>query len=1182
MNIASIRRAGSWWRNARLGVVGLMVVIMLCSLVLIASASAMTPAPGWEVTSRSYPTYLPPGGTGIVVIDLINTGAASTAGTVTVEDVLPSGLTATKVGGLQSGGGINEERTEEIEGEQEEREKEGLESVGPGFENRTWSCDGTTVITCTTRPGFGGILRPIVPGADLRLGIKVNVAQGSEGAAPNKVSATGGGALGPAGTSTPLTISSATPGFGFAGFDAALTNANGTADTQAGSHPFEAIVSFDLNRAGEPSAGGTLRDLGVELPPGLVGDTSTVPQCTRQQFLSGLTGGCPASTQIGVDKPATPNSNKGAPFTPIVSVYNLVPPAGIPAQFGFSVEGVNILLDAQVRSGSDYGITEQTSDLGFAPVANTITIWGVPDESVHDPQRCGVVYGSFACDVPAGSSALKPFLTVPTSCEGPLRFGIRGDTWQNSNSAEAELVSHDLTGTPAGYSGCEHLGFGPSMSVSPDTTFADTPAGLSVDLKVPQEGLLSPEGLATANIKDTTVTLPEGVAINPGQAAGLAACQTGESGIGTEGPASCPEASRVGGVEISSPLLRDKLEGAVYVLQSNPPDLKLLVTASADGVYLKLVGDVHLNEATGRLTTTFDETPELPFTDFKLSFSGGAQAALSTPTACGVYSTSGDFAPWSSPLEEDALLSSSFAITAGPGGGACPPSPLRFSPSLIAGATTDQAGGYTDFSLLLSRADDQQRVGTLQFKTPKGLLGMISKVPLCDEADANAGTCPAASQIGHTVVEAGPGPYPLVVPQPEQPPAPIYLTGGYKGAPYGLSIVVPLVVGPFTLQTQIVRARIEVDPLTAQLTITTDPLPTIIDGIPADLRTIDAVIDRAGFMFNPTNCSPQSFSGTATSVEGARAAISSHFQVGSCQSLKFAPDFKVSTSGKTTKAGGASLDAKIVYPTGSLGANQASQQSNIASVKVDLPKQLPSRLTTLQKACTAAQFDSNPAGCPKESMVGKATAVTPVLPVPLTGPAYFVSHGGEAFPQLIVVLQGYGVTVDLVGDTFISKAGITSSTFKQVPDVPIASFDLSLPEGKYSALAANLPEQDHGNFCGQKLAMPTAFTGQNGAVIKQNTPITVEGCSTSLSFTHKVKQQTLTLTVYAPAAGKLTASGKGLTTQAKTAKGRETLTIILKQKQAGKQNTTVRVAFTPSAGKDRDRQAKNAKLTFKK
>ncbi len=301
-------------------------------------------------------------------------------------------------------------------------------------------------------------------------------------------------------------------------------------------------------------------------------------------------------------------------------------------------------------------------------------------------------------------------------------------------------------------------------------------------------------------------------------------------------------------------------------------------------------------------------------------------------------------------------------------------------------------------------------------------------------------------------------------------------------------------MGPFTLETQVVRSRIEVDPHTTQLTVTTDPIPPIIDGIPTDLRTINAVIDRPGFIFNPTNCSAQSFSGTATSTAGASAPISSPFQMGSCQSLKFKPNFKVSTAGKSSRQNGASLDAKIVYPTGALGANQASSQANIASVKVDLPKQLPSRLTTLQKACTAATFEANPANCPKASVVGHATAVTPVLPVRLTGPAYFVSHGGEAFPSLIVVLQGYGVTVDLVGTTFISKAGITSSTFKQVPDVPIASFDLVLPKGRFSALASNLPAKAKGNFCGQTLAMPTAFTGQNGATIKQSTKIAITGC----------------------------------------------------------------------------------------
>jgi hypothetical protein len=427
---------------------------------------------------------------------------------------------------------------------------------------------------------------------------------------------------------------------------------------------------------------------------------------------------------------------------------------------------------------------------------------------------------------------------------------------------------------------------------------------------------------------------------------------------------------------------------------------------------------------------------------------------------------------------------------------------LPYAPQLIAGSTTDQAGGYTDFSLLLQAPDDQQRTSRLQFRTPEGLLGMISRVPLCTNAQAEGNACPAASQIGHTTVASGPGPYPLVIPQPGQAAAPIYLTEGYEGAPYGLSIVVPLDVGPFVLPTQRVRARIEVDELTAQLTVTTDPLPQVVAGVPTDLRSIDAVIDKPGFMFNPTGCEPQAFSGTAYGSEGAQASIGSHFQMGSCRALLFKPNFKASTPGKTSRVNGAGLDVKLVYPTGPLGANQASSQSNIQSVKVELPKKLPSRLTTLQKACTASQFDSNPAGCPAASVVGHATAITPVLPVPLTGPAYFVSNGNESFPNLIVVLQGYGVTVHLVGDTFISKKGITSSTFKQVPDVPISSFELNLPEGPYSALAAN------GNLCKAKLSMPTHFTAQNGAELQQNTPITTTGCTKTKKASKRSKRQT--------------------------------------------------------------------------
>jgi hypothetical protein len=1047
-------------RTART-LLGVALFSALTAAVLSPTALAMSDAPGWEVNSRSYPTNLPPGGSGVIQVSIYNVGAANPSGTATVTDTLPEGLT--------------------------------------GVSSEEWKCAEGTPSTCSyeiVSSESGGV--PV--GTSIFRDLTVNVSPTAvPGGRPNHVTISGGGAPNPASSANLMRISSAANSFGLVGADAWFTNADGTIDTQAGSHPYEVSFNLAVNSRGEtngpipPSEREEARNLTVDLPSGVIGNPTALAQCTRKQFDEVH---CPASSQIG------DAFVQLSEFPLELPVYNLVPPPGTPAQFAFDITGIPAFLDAGVRSDGDYGITEHVDNIAQRRITTAnVTLWGVPSDPSHDPQRCQLEGELRHCGLPS-SGEHTPFLTLPTACEGPQEFSVEADTWQSeATKAGYKFLTHDANDVPVGFTGCDQLGFAPSISVAPDTTQADTPAGFTVELKVPQEGLTSAEGLATSNIKNTTVTLPAGVVINPGQAAGLVACQTSEDGVGTQGPPACPSGSKVGTVAIATPLLKDRLEGDVYVLQSDPPDLKLLVAASAEGVNLKLVGDVHLSEATGQLTTTFENTPELPFTDFKLSFTGGAQAALATPAVCGVYATSADFTPWSAPFLPDAISGDSFSVDRRADGSSCT-APLPFTPSLSAGATTDQAGGFTDFSLLLQRADDQQRISTLSFKTPKGLLGMIAKVPLCGEPQAAQGTCPAASEIGHTVVTAGPGPYPLEIPEPGQAPAPIYLTGGYGGGPYGLSIVVPVIAGPFNLGVVVVRASIGVDPRTAQLTVTTDPLPSILDGIPTDLRTIDAVIDRPGFMFNPTNCEPQSFAGVAKSTQGATAAISSHFQVGSCQSLKFAPNFKVTTQARTSRRNGASLEAKILYPTGAAGANQA----NIASVKVDLPKQLPSRLTTLQKACTAAVFEANPASCPKASVVGHATALTPVLPVELTGPAYFVSHGGEQFPSLIVVLQGYGVTVDLVGSTFISHAGITSSTFKQVPDVPITSFDLTLPEGRYSALAANLPAKAKGSFCGQALAMPTAFKAQNGAEIHQSTKLSVSGCAKAVRKTAKKRK----------------------------------------------------------------------------
>jgi uncharacterized repeat protein (TIGR01451 family) len=1016
------------------------------------------------VTAFSDPTNLAPGGKGVYKVRVQNTGSAPSDGEVTVADVLPVGLEAT---GAASG-----------------------KYYETGAEV---SCVG---LTCTYSGvvGIDNILEFDVP-----VEVEGGVREGS--IVTNLVTVSGGGAL-EASRGTPTQISAASASFGIAPGSTATV----LSSTQAGSHPdLTTVLAYNNSSSGIPA--GNTRESGASLPPGFVGDLVDTPKCPIAHFSEEENGAldCSLSTIVGT---VTIYLSLGAEITPFVRpLMNLTTNPGEIAKLGFSLLRFGIQGTVSLAPG-DYGVRtnfEKIPDGGTAIRGISLAAWGVPSETSHDLMRGLSCDGPGACiyanetegflgtrnslaDLPEGQSVTTPpipYLTSPTDCTSePLQSTLAANSWEEPGH-EIEVKSDVGPMT-----GCSSLEFAPAITASPDTARADTPAGFTFGVRMGQEGLVNPSANSESDIEDTTVMLPEGVSINPGQANGLGACQVAQERLGEEGPPACPSDSKVGQVSVETPVLRNKLEGNVYVLQSNPPNVQLLVAPEdpQDGIYVKLVGTVHLNETTGQITTTFEKTPQLPFDEFKLSFSGGAQAALVTPLECGQYTVNTVFVPWSSPFVTEAFPSSSFGVTEGPGGSACPSSPAPFAPTLVAGPTTDQAGGFTDFSLLLTRGDGQQRISTLQFKTPEGLLGMISKVPLCGEPQAAKGECPAASQIGHTVVEAGPGPYPLVVPQPGRPPAPIYLTGSYEGAPYGLSIVVPLVVGPFNLGTIVTRARIEVDPHTSQLTVTTDPLPSIVDGVPSDLRTINAVIDRPGFMFNPTNCSPMSFSGTAVSTGGASAPISSRLQVGSCRSLKFAPNFKVSSSGKTSKANGASLDAKVVYPTGPLGNNQASSQSNISYVKVSLPKQLPSRLTTLQKACTAKVFETNPASCPSASVVGKAKAVTPVLPVPLEGPAYFVSHGGEAFPSLIVVLQGYGVTVDLVGTTFISKSGITSSTFEKVPDVPINSFEIYLPEGKYSALAAN------GNLCKSKLTMPTNFIAQDGAVLNQTTPISVTGC----------------------------------------------------------------------------------------
>jgi hypothetical protein len=886
--------------------------------------------------------------------------------------------------------------------------------------------------------------------------------------------------------------------FGVSAFRAPSENRDGSTDTQAADHPYQSTTSFTLhqttNASGTPIPDQNVKDVVVNLPAGFVGNSNALPKCAQAQFTELA---CPPDTQVGI---ATVNPPAGL----TQALFNLAPKAGVPAQFGFLFFGVPIVLNATVRTGADYGVTVTVPNTPETiPVfGTTLTFWGVPAESSHDPLRgtdlsCfGDPYEPANCTGGESHSSVvaAAFLTNPSTCEaGPLVTTISADSWQQPGgfTPPTPFAAEESDGTPVRQQGCERVPFEPSLSLAPTTTQADAPSGdQAVDLRIPQSA--NPSGLAQAQLKDAVVSTPLGVTLNPGAADGLQACGDAQFALHASSAGSCPSSSAVGTVKIVTPLLEAPLEGKVFVgvpecAPCTPTDvqqgrlLRLFVQAQGSGVVVKSVGTATADPTTGQLTVTFKELPQQPFSDLRLTFKGGQRAAFINPLACGNATVNSSLTPWSgtAPVSPSA----SFAVDWDGAGGACPAT-LPFAPSFSAGTTNPQAGAFSTFTATFSRPDRNQVLNAVSVRVPPGLLGMLSSVPLCGEQQAAAGICSAASRIATAKVAAGTGSHPYWF------SGPVYLTTGYKGAPFGLSIAVPAVAGPFNLGTVVTRAAVSVDPNTAQITITSDPFPQIIDGIRTHIQTVNVTVDRQNFTFNPTNCTPRTVGARITSVEGAGVDGVSSFQAANCATLPFGPRLSASVEGRASKAGGASLDVKV----GSRGGpQQGGGEANIGSVKVDLPKQLPSRLTTLQKACVDAVFEANPARCPAASDVGSATAATPVLAHPLSGPAYLVSHGGAAFPDLEIVLQGEGVTIILDGNTDIKK-GITSSTFKAVPDAPISSFELKLPTGYNSVLTSNVPQAKRFSLCGQTLNMPTAITGQNGAVVKQTTKIAVGGC----------------------------------------------------------------------------------------
>ncbi len=1016
---------------------------------------------------------------------------------VTLADSLPPGLEAVGIAGIEPG-------------------PEGAFNIAPPI-----PCSLVS-LSCT----FRGALAPY---DQLEARIAVRVLPGATSAEQNTVRASGGDAP-VASFSRPLRISEAPSAYGIEDWRLRAEEEGGGLTTQAGSHPFEVTGTVMLNQGpdthplsnerakAEPVA--LSKDIITKIPAGLIGNPVPIPRCTMAQFsveLNNRENLCSQQTAIGVASVTVYEPANVGYVTQAVPLFNLEPYYGEPARFGFFIPlaDVPVVLDTSLRDGpgEDYGVNVISNNIsqiaGLTSVR--VTFWGVPDDSRHDNSRgwaCmyATRHAPFEAELPCNNSEERhppAFLIMPTSCNGSLQSSAEANSWREPGVFDSVPTSEVLQSLD----GCNRLPFTPSMSAEPTTDRASAPTGLDFNVDFRDEGLTSSKGIAQSQLNKTVVKLPEGLTINPSAGVGLGGCTPEDYAretIGSVPGAGCPNDSKLGTVEIETPLLTQKIHGSIFIAQpfDNPSGslVALYVVAKnpETGVLVKLAGKVEPDPVTGQLTTIFENNPQLAFSHFNFHFREGQQAPLISPALCGTYGTQALLTPWSDPR---AVLTdtATFSITKGYDGGACPSGGLPpFSPGIESGLLNNNAGSYSAFYLHLTRTDAEQEISGFSTDLPAGLTGNLTGIPFCPEAAIEAArhktgaqeetspSCPPASQVGHTLVGTGVGAVLAYV------PGKIYLAGPFHGAPFSLVSVTSAVVGPFDLGTVVLRFGLAIDPYTAQVSVTptsSEPIPTILKGIVTHVRDIRVYIDRNKFTLNPTSCNPLSIGSTLTSDQGASKTVTSPFQASNCQALGFKPIFKVSTSGKNSRAKGASLTVKLSYPAGA--------QANISKVKVDLPKQLPSRLTTLQKACTAAQFEANPAGCPAASIVGHAKAVTPLIPVPLEGPAYFVSHGGEAFPSLIMVLQGYGVTIDLVGTTFINKAGVTSSTFKTVPDQPVGSFELTLPQGPFSALAAN------GNLCKTKLTMPTAFDAQNGASVHQNTKITVTGCPKQKKAKHK-------------------------------------------------------------------------------
>jgi hypothetical protein len=1035
-----------------------LLVVVLCALP--ATTAWAAPAPAWTISSLAVPTNFAPGnasGEDFYEVTAINSGGAATDGTpVTIVDTLPSGITVESV-------------------ELDLAYQGSAVDFGPTICTVSPSPEGETV-TCTVP---SEIPPPFAPSADepallfpnegFRMLVHVSTAAVGDGTPlVNHAEVQGGGAPPAAMTATNQASSEPAPSE-FAEFDAALAGEDGLPTGQAGRHPYQYRIGFALTtrRAGPGAfapAGGSTKDVRVALPAGLIANPRVPARCTAQRF--SVPGGseCPDASAVGL---ILLRQVDGSGAISPVPLYNLEPPPGMPAQFGFQVANLPFYVNTELRTGGDYGFDAVLANLSEIKrlTAATLVLWGDPTDASHDPERGHCLsegspdrFSLGSCPV---APATRPFLRLPTSCS--LRLDAVGgfDLWSQPGAFRTAVSP-----SPAPTS-CSALEFAPTFAAQPLETLAASPTGLRVDLQLSQDGGL--QGPASADLRDLTLALPEGVTINPSTATGLVGCSRQQLREG------CPDGAKIGSIEARTPLLDRPLLGGVYVAspEDNPfGSLFAIYAVAADakaGVAVELAGRVDADPLSGRLTVHFTDNPQLPFEDLSVTLFAGPRAPLRTPLTCGTYPIAADLVPWSAPESgPGAGESDSFEVSRGAGGGPCAPteSNLPNAPALRAGTLEPIAGAASPLSIELRRDEGEQNLADLDLTFPPGLLARLAGVPNCSEpaiaiARGNSGaaeratpSCAAGSRVGTVSATAGSGNQPLYLDDGS-----VYLAGPYKGAPLSLVAVMPALAGPFDLGTVVLRTALFVDPARARLHAVSDPLPTFLRGIPLDLRSLRITLDRPGFVLNPTSCDELAIGGSVTSQVGAWAPVSERFQVGECGRLGFRPKVSLRLLGATHRGAHPSLRTVVTPRHG---------DANVERAAVTLPGTELLDNWHIAAVCSTAQLEA--AACPAGTVYGHAKAWTPLLDRPLEGPVH-LRASNDRLPGLTASLGGR-IDIDLSA-RIDAVHGHLRITLDALPDVPLRRVVLTMRGGKKGLLV------NSGRLCNRRHHAVAAFLAQN-------------------------------------------------------------------------------------------------------